>query len=84
MIKFIADYYKLGIRFSFRECENCGMIRIVLVRELKINNNISDFLIANTCVEPELFKDEEKLIIELTNVITNMFKINPDELQYQD
>jgi hypothetical protein len=79
MINFIGDYYKLGISFTFEQCENCDNIKITLQRKI-IKKDISHVLEVTTCVKDIIFKDKEKLIIELTDVIKCLLDIDPNEL----
>lgn len=83
MIKFIADYHKLGIGFIFKTCKSCGNLKIIITRELEYDydNDIQGGLVAQTCVNSEDFKDEEKILFELTNLINQLLKIDPNELR---
>lgn len=73
MINFIHDYSKIGIGFSFRECPDCGNIRVVLTKECVESHGL---LVARTCVNEKLFKNEDLLIAELANCIKELHNEN--------
>lgn len=73
MIKFIADYHKLGIGFSFRLYGNCGNLKVIITY---FNEETNATLVGESCVNSEEFKNEEKLLNELTVIIKDMMDIN--------
>jgi hypothetical protein len=83
MINFIADYHKLGIGFIFRECNDCGLLKIILIRTIQIKDR-KDALVASTCVKAEIFKQEDVLMIELAILIDQLLDMDPDELNYSN
>lgn len=71
MIKFILDYSKLDITFRFTRCENCGLIKITIIKNFE-----NGFLSGVTCVSDENFIDEDFILKEISEIIENLIKID--------
>lgn len=72
MIKFILDYSKLGVSFSFSRCENCGLINILISKSVEISEGIFSVNNARTCVGDKEFIDEDLMIKEMAEAVENL------------
>jgi hypothetical protein len=72
MIKFILDYSKLGVSFSFSRCENCGLINILITKSIEISEGVFLFNNARTCVSDKEFIDEDLMIKEIAEAVKNI------------
>ena len=72
MNNFIKDYVHIGIGFIFRQCPDCGNIRITLSKD-EGNNS---FYIGNTCISKEAFEDEDMLLAHLAEFIKELHNPN--------